>query len=210
MNEHFDQNHLFDNFWQNHPHAHYRFDQNPLFWTWATFATVSAFMPWNWGSPAYYDYGSGGNVTYADDTVQANGETYTAEEYAQQAEDLATSAPEEPVQDPEWLPLGVFAMTQDGESPTLPNMFLQLAVSKEGIIAGTYQNKTTGKTQSMEGMVDKTSQRAAWTVVGKNTPIMETGISNLTMNETKALIHFADGSTQQWLMVRIEKPKDAQ
>lgn len=205
----FDQNHLFDDFWTNNPRAYWRFQQNPLFWSWATFATISAFMPWNWGSSgAYYDYGEGGNVTYSDDSVQANGETYTTEEYAQQAEDLAASVPETPPKDPEWLPLGVFAMTQDAESPALPNMFLQLAVSKEGIIAGTYQNKTTGKVESVEGMVDKKTQRTAWTIAGKNTPIMETGIANLTLNETKALVHFADGSTQEWLLVRIEKPAD--
>jgi hypothetical protein len=106
------------------------------------------------------------------------------------------------------LPLGVFAATADDNSDAVPNMFLQLAVSKEGIIAGTYQNKSTGQTEPLEGMVDKVSQRAAWTITGKNTPIMETGIANLTENETSMLVHFADGQTQQWLLVRIEKPQD--
>jgi hypothetical protein len=208
VRDHYDDQHLFDDFWSDHPHAHYHFDQNPVFWSWATFSTASAFLPWNWGEPNYYDYGSGGNVYYEGDTVYAEGQTIPAEEYAAQAEAIATEVP--PVENPddmEWLPLGVFAMTQDGDSGAVPNMFLQLAVSKEGIIAGTYQNKSTGETQSIEGMVDKASQRAAWTVVGKNTPIMETGLYNLTQNETTALVHFADGQTQQWLMVRIEKPE---
>ena len=39
--------------------------------------------------------------------------------------------------------------------------------------------------------------------------LMETGISNLTEDTAPALIHFADGSTQQWLMVRLEEPKTA-
>jgi hypothetical protein len=42
----------------------------------------------------------------------------------------------------------------------------------------------------------------------KNTPIMETGIYNLTQNETRALVHFADGQTQQWLLVRLEQPSE--
>jgi hypothetical protein len=204
----FDENHLFEDFWYDHPHAYYHFQQNPLFWSWATFGAMSAFMPWNWGAPAYYDYGTGGNVYYEGETVYANGEAIPAEEYATQAETLATSAPE--VENPdemEWLPLGVFAITKDGDTDVAPNMFLQLAVSKEGIIAGTYQNKTTDETQSIEGMVDQKSQRAAWTITGKNTPIMETGIANLTENETTALVHFADGTTQQFLMLHIEKPK---
>jgi len=42
------------------------------------------------------------------------------------------------------MPLGVFAITQDGE-PTgaNPTMFLQLALSKQGIISGTLQNTAT-------------------------------------------------------------------
>ncbi len=209
LHDHYDHDHLFDDFWSNNPQAHYRFHQNPVFWTWASFSTVSAFMPWNWGNAATYDYGSGGNVYYEGDTVYADGEEIPAEEYAAQAEEIVTTVPE--VENPDemdWLPLGVFALTRDSESDAVPNMFIQLAISKEGIIAGTYQNKTTDQTQSVEGMVDQESQRAAWTIVGKNTPILETGISNLTQNETSVLVHFEDGQTQQWLMVRIEKPED--
>jgi hypothetical protein len=45
--------------------------------------------------------------------------------------------------------------------------------------------------------------------VGKSRPIIETGLSNLTQDTTPALIHFADGQTQQWLLVRLEEPKSA-
>jgi hypothetical protein len=55
-------------------------------------------------------------------------------------------------------------------------------------------------------MVDKQTQRAAWTVVGKTRPLMETGIVNLTQNTSPALVHFADGTTQQWLLIRMENP----
>lgn len=56
-------------------------------------------------------------------------------------------------------------------------------------------------------MVDKKSQRAAWTVAGKSRPIMETGLANLTADAGPALVHFADGSTQQCLLVRLEEFK---
>jgi hypothetical protein len=85
-----------------------------------------------------------------------------------------------------------------------------LAPSKEGVIAGTYQNKSTGQTESVEGMVDQKSQRAAWTIVDKNTPIVETGMANLTQNETRVLVHCADGRTQKWLMVHVENPVASQ
>jgi hypothetical protein len=56
-------------------------------------------------------------------------------------------------------------------------------------------------------MVDKQTQRAAWSVVDKPRPIMETGAANLTQSTTSALVHFADGTTQKVLLVRINKPE---
>lgn len=67
----------------------------------------------------------------------------------------------------EWM-LGVFALTPDGQaSGPDPTLFLQLAISKEGIVNGTLNNSTTDTTQTIEGMADKASQRAAWTVAGQ-------------------------------------------
>ena len=147
---------------------------------------------------------------YEDDSVYYGDQVVaTAEEYAEQAETIATSAPEVAPDQAEWMPLGVFALTPDGQkSGPDPTLFVQLAISKEGIIAGTFNNTATNQTQPIEGMADKTSQRAAWTVAGKTRPIMETGIVNLTENTAPALVHFADGQTQQWLMVRLEEPAE--
>jgi hypothetical protein len=55
-------------------------------------------------------------------------------------------------------------------------------------------------------MAAKESQRVAWVVSGQQNPIMETGLSSLTNDTAPALIHFADGQTQQWLMVRLPEP----
>ncbi len=108
----------------------------------------------------------------------------------------------------EWMPLGVFALTQKDGSAEDSTLFLQLALSKEGIIAGSFQNTATGKAFEVEGTIDQESQRAAWGPVGESWPIMETGIYNLTENEAGALIHFADGQTQQWSMVRLDEPTE--
>ena len=137
------------------------------------------------------------------------GQPVPAEEYAQQAEEIVDSAPKvENPDDMEWLPLGVFALSENTKSDATPNLFLQLAVSKEGIVAGTLNNKTTDETESVEGMLDQKSGRAAWTIVGKTTPIMETKLEGLTENETNMLVHFEDGTTQEWLMLHMEKPAD--
>ena len=201
----FDSNHLFDDFWKNNPHAYYHFNQNPAFWTWATVGAVGNFF-----GAGYSDSGGGGEYYYDEGTVYSGEEQIPAEEYAAQAEEIVDSAPE--VENPdemEWLPLGVFALADNKNSDAVPNMFLQLAVSKEGIVAGTYTNKTTDETKSVEGMVDMKSGRAAWTIAGKSAPIMETQLDSLTENETNALIHFADGTTQEWLMLHMEKPAEA-
>ena len=173
---------------------------------WATWGLITGWFPWGWSQPTYYSYGS--NVYYEGDTVYY-GETAaaSAEEYAEQARTIATSAPEM-TNDTQWMPLGVFALAQDGQpSGPAPTMFLQLQVSKDGIIAGTFQNTATGDIQAVEGAVDKQTQRCAWTVQGKDWPVMETGISNLTQDEAPALLHFADGQTQQWLLVRLDDPE---
>jgi hypothetical protein len=98
-------------------------------------------------------------------------------------------------------------MTADGEPNGVdPNFFLQLAISKQGILSGTLQNIAEKSVQPIEGMVDKQCQRAALTVVGKARPLMEIGAANLTQDTSAALIHFADGTTQQCLLVRVNKP----
>lgn len=164
-------------------------------------------MGYGWTDSVDYSYGE--NVYYQDDQVYYGDQPVaTAEEYAQQAEDIVASAPEVAPENGEWLPLGVFALTQDGKaSGPEPTLFLQLAISKQGIISGTLHNSATNSTQTIEGMADKATQRAAWSVAGKSRPIMETGISKLTEDTAPALVHFADGQTQQWLMVRLEEPK---
>jgi hypothetical protein len=203
--------------WKDHPNAarHY-WDQHhhPWNWWWRT-ATWAAVAGWtagaasasDYGDPIYFNYGQ--NVYYDGDEVYVSGnQVATAQEYYNQASDIATAAPD-PTSTPEedWLPLGVFALSQGNAADS--NMVLQLSVNKEGVISGTYYNSATDTGRPVKGMVDKKSQRAAWTFAdGKNTDIiMETGIYNLTQDQTEALVHFGENKTQQWLMVRLDQPE---
>jgi hypothetical protein len=96
------------------------------------------------------------------------------------------------------MTLGVFAVTQDGPaSGSDPTIFVQLAVSKNAVINGLVTNTATGEMHSLLTAVDKTSERAAWEMTGKQLPVMETGTYNLTQATAPALVHFADGQTQQ-------------
>jgi hypothetical protein len=178
---------------------------------WATWSAITGWFPWGWSEASDYSYGDtvyyeGDTVYYGDDAVA------TSEEYAQQAQTIASSGPGVPAetQETDWLPLGVFAITQDGQaSGPPPTMYVQLQVNKQGVITGTLQNLTTNGVQQIQGAVDKETERSAWTVAGKQWPVMETGISNLTQDETAALVHFEDGQTQQWLLVRMKDPNAA-
>jgi hypothetical protein len=193
-------------FWSDHPDWAQRRINRP--YRLATWGAVTGWFSFGWGEPSSYSYGE--NIYYDDDSVYYGDEEYaSAEEYAQQAETIATSAPTVDEEKVEWLPLGVFAMTQDGQSSGAdPSIFIQLAVSKEGVVTGTFQNaEAEGE---IEGMVDKKSQRVAWTAKGKKRPLLETGISNLTKDTAPVLVHFADGQTQQWLLVRLEEPKEGE
>ena len=149
---------------------------------------------------------------YEDNSVYINGEVAcTAEEYYQQAEAIAEDVPqltEQQADEVEWLPLGVFALTKEDVNDS--NFLLQLAVSKEGVIAGTLMNEETESVRSVEGRVDKETQRAAWRFVdGKNPEVvMETGIYSLTEEQCTALVHYGPDNTQEIVMIRMDQPEE--
>ncbi|MBA4187804.1 MAG: hypothetical protein C0467_07270 [Planctomycetaceae bacterium] len=177
-------------------------------WRPITWAALSGYGSYP-AEPAYYDYGE--TVVYSDNTVTVNGETeIPAEQYAQQATDIATTGKEAKA-DPkmgEWQPLGVFAMVGQGEEKST-NIF-QLAVNKEGVIRGEYYNALTDTTEPVYGSVDKKTQRAAWTVADRKTPVYEAGIANLTQDETTMLVHFSKENRQQFTLVRLPPPEGEQ
>lgn len=196
-------------FWGGHAHWRWHWaNHRRNWWAWASAGAVTGWLVgWNVGQPVYFDYGT--NVYYEGDNVYYEGEVIaTADEYAQQAQEIASAVPEDVDPDNvDWMPLGVFALTQKDGSAEDATLFVQLAISKDGIIAGTFQNTATDDAFEVEGTIDEKSQRAAWGPVGKDWPIMETGLYNLTENEAGALLHFEGGDTQEWTMTRLDDPE---
>jgi hypothetical protein len=171
-------------------------------WSTATWPAIYSFYPVP-AAPIDYDYGN--TVVYQGNNVNVQGQDEgTAANYARQAVAIAGKGQSaEATPDQEWKPLGVFARVQGEEKDS--NYIFQLALNKEGVIRGNYY----------DGMMDSTtpikkSQRAAWTIGKKQDRIFETGIYNLTKPETPVLVHFGKDKTQQWLLVRMEKPKEGQ
>ena len=142
-------NHPRYDFWKDHPNwARWRWNRP---YRWATWGLITGFLPWGLSDASYYSYGE--NVYYEDDTVYYGDEAVASSaQYAEQAQTIVENSPE--IDDSaDWLPLGVFAITQDGESSgPPPTLFVQLAVNKQGIIAGTFQNTANEESKEVEGM----------------------------------------------------------
>lgn len=160
-----------------------------------------------WGGyaavPVSYAYGS--TVCYgADGVVVRGGQGIPAADYAAQAATLAAAGgPSAAIaKDDAWRSLGVFAVARS-EEPT-PGTFLSLAIDRAGLIRGTSYDAVSDVTQRVTGKVDKETQRAAWTVGDRKSPVYEAGIANLTQRQTTMLMHRDGGAVEQLLLVRVD------
>lgn len=200
-------------------HYYYWFPYYPYnyWWTVPTWGGLSSWFIWNaalanvWTQPVYYDYGIGGNVVYQNDMVYIGGQQVASRtEFAESAADLATVPPpesEEQAAQAEWMPLGTFAMST-GEKDTDPTRVVQLAVTKDGIIGGTLFNYQTNQSVTIQGKVDKETQRVAFRLGDRDNLIAETGMYNLTQDEVPVLVHFGTEKTENFLFVRLKNDGD--
>ncbi|MCA9235030.1 MAG: hypothetical protein KDA44_06150, partial [Planctomycetales bacterium] len=176
-------------------------------WDACTWDSAAAYCGYPASQPIYYDYGD--NVTYQDGDVYVNGQDVgTSQQYYDQAATLAsTGAEADASSEGDWLPLGVFALTKPDRDQS--DDTIQLAVNKQGVIRGNCTDTVTNHTQTVQGSVDKSTQRVAFTVGDNQETVVETGLYNLTKNEAPVLIHFGSDRTEQWLFVRLKKPESA-
>ena len=200
-------------------HYGYRFRRHSwgYWWRVPTFAACVGWFTWSapatvWAEPVYYDYGTGGNVVYQDNSVYIDNQLVaSSEEFAQSAAALATVEPpasQEVAEQAEWMPLGTFAVSSS-QKDVDPTRVIQLAVNREGIISGTMYNTTTDQAQSIQGQVDSKTQRVAFRIGESENVVVETGLYNLTQNDVPVLVHLGSDQTEQWLLVRMEEPKSA-
>ena len=212
------------NWWFTHRHGiagwhyYFHFHRHPwrFWWTVPTFTSCVNWFTWTapptvWTQPIFYDYGEGGNVVYQNNMVYVNGQQVaSSDEFAQSAALLATVPPpadEEEAEQAEWLPLGTFTVATD-EKDVDPSRVVQLAVSREGIISGTLFNVQTEQAQTIQGQVDKETQRVAFRIGESEDIVVETGLYNLTQDEAPVLVHFGGEKTETYLLVRLEEPDE--
>ena len=158
-------------------------------------------------NPVYYTYGPGETVYIEGDTIILNNDQQVpVQTYVEQTATIADSAPEVDPEQVEWMPLGVFALVDD-EDPD-PTQVVQLTVSKEGILAGMYQNTTTDTTVPLEGMVEPETGKAVFKPAEKDYPLVETGLYNLIEDNAQALVFYDADTVQETTLVRLDQPED--
>lgn len=172
------------------------------------------------------------NITYEGDNVYINGQPsgYTSQQYYQQAQQLATSAPSAPLQQiayapaggypatnqlptmpvslaaEQWQPLGVFSLAEPGQTES--TTMLQLAINQQGVVQGNYLNQITNEKALVHGALDKQTQRISWTVGDNPSTVFDTDFNTLMQNDSTVLVHFGPNSTQQMALIRLPAPKE--
>ncbi len=192
-----------DRFGDRHYHPYH-------WWSWCSAPRLTTWVSFGWSTPYYWDYGPGEYINCNNGIVYVNGTWYEpAPLFYRRTLLLAQQAPVwTPVQAAQidWLPLGVFVVSRDGVPDN--NVLVQLAVTNDGVIGGTIFNQLTGVTFPIQGMVDKETQRAAWTYtddLGAQI-VMESSIFNLTQPAATGLIHYSSDNIQVIELVRLEDP----
>ncbi len=173
----------------------YYYYHGARWFSWPTWTIVNNWFPYDWRSPIYYD-----NSGYP---VIVNYEEAPQEQEVPSRMPVPATA-RAPQGD--WLPLGVFLAAKSEEQAPFSTLIIQLAVNKEGGIAGTYYNATTDQTYLLQGYVDPKTQEASWVLSDASTsPLMTTGIFNLTQDLVNVIVHFTDGTLQSWVLVRLDE-----
>lgn len=200
-----------NDFFARHNYNH-GFGQGNL-WRAARWGDVNSWLGWGNAYPIYYDsedYGYG-DYPYTD-TGYADAGSYTAQFGPQvvtpSQQDLQpvynTYGGAQPQGD--WLPLGVFAVGNTPEQAAISNMIIQLAVNKQGEISGTYYNSATDQVRALDGMVVAQTQQAAWKLAEKsNSPLVTTGMYDLTQDVVPIQVHNTDNSIQNKILVRLNQ-----
>lgn len=184
-----------DRFWKKHDYYPDYWHHGQNLWRYGSWTTINNWLSLYQAAPIYYEGG------YPLD-YQEYGTWQGLEQPSYYPENVQYAGPPSQMES-DWLPLGVFALTNNENEPSQAMMFFQLSLNKEGAIEGSYYNQTTDGVFPIEGIIDRSTQRAVWKIAeGENSPIFETGLYNLTLPETSVDVYFGE-DVQQWLMIRI-------
>jgi hypothetical protein len=149
-------------------------------------------------APVAYGYDNSGvvyqtnNYSTTDNTQPAN----TAAALANTADNAGDG------DSAEWLPLGVFGLVPGDQ--TSATAMTQLAVSKEGVINGTYLDLLSHVGTPLRGAIDPKTQRAAWKVGDSENVVFETTLASLTTDSSPVSVRFGTQPPQAWQLIRTK------
>src|SRR5262249_24871982 len=147
-------------------------------------------LAWDAAYPIYYD-----------DMGNGEADLY----YDESSPQYAAASPTPPPQG-DWMPLGVFPAAKTATQAAYSNMYVQLALNRNGDVSGTYYNASTDKAVELVGSVDSETQQATWQISDNpNSPTMVAGLYNLTQDVAPVQVVFPNNSQQNWVLVRIEQ-----
>lgn len=177
-----------------------RFDYHPGWYTpgynaWAAsnWNAVNGWLGWGWNDPYYYDNAG----TYVEVPAEYYSTDSSTTAYAGTSSSAAPTG--------NYMTLGVFAASQNEQNAPYSNLFIQMVMDKSGVLSGTYYNAATDKIHPLDGFVDKDTQQAVWRVADNaNSPVMTTGIFNLTQDMADVKVRYPTGLEQYWKLVRLQ------
>ncbi len=199
---------IFDDYFWNRfrsSHRNWVFDNRFHWGVETTWPSLVVWLPWQMSRPIYYYYGSDGMVYYsATEDFAYLTPVSSREQFVAEAARIANTQRPLPRSQSDWLPLGMFALASDDESSAMPKRYISLAISKQGAVTGAYFDVANNEMLEIQGGIDPQNQRAAWKFVGRDWPIMESGLYNLTKEESTLLIHTSPRRTDTQLIIRLK------
>jgi hypothetical protein len=179
-------------------------------WAPATYGGAAAWLGMSAANPYAYSYPQTATV-YTSDNGSSNGPANqiadnaptTMPNYVAQATQLAGIGAANTPKDANFMPLGVFSLAPENEKDA--HAMVQLAVSKEGVVRGTYYDLEDDEALPVQGAVDKKTQRVAFTLGDDSKDVFETALSHLTDATGPLAIHSQDGKTTRWTLARFDK-----
>ncbi|MBI2824710.1 MAG: hypothetical protein HYX69_08495 [Planctomycetia bacterium] len=218
-----------------HHHAHWANHNRPFSRGWYGYHRGAWGGGWGWGNPwnvanwgttaawlglgaaaapAWGGYGPTNTAIYDTDNEDLNapasefatGQNVSPEALAAEsaaAKQLAAKGTTDPVQGEKFLPLGVFTLAPENE--TEASAMLQLAVSKQGVLRGSYYDLLSDADHPIRGSVDKKTQRVAWTFGPRGKVTFQTALAALTEPSGPVSVHYENGQTRQWVLARYDK-----
>jgi hypothetical protein len=184
-------------------------------WNVANWGTTAAWLGFGAATaPVWGGYGPTNTTIYDTDNEELNvpgselptGQNLSPEELAAEsaaARQLASKGTNEPGQDVKFMPLGVFTLAP--ENQTEATAMLQLAVSKQGVLRGSYYDLLSDVDHPIRGSVDKKTQHVAWTFGPQGKVTFQTALGVLTEPSGPVSVHYENGQTRQWVLARYEK-----